>query len=109
MFHDFLITCLSRRHFVSHNSNGKAGVSEERHLSTISDAFCTAYAENDCLSLQLCIDFLKDISKDLIGQQDKLRENVMQIIKQVFCAADFAEGNSNFRSTFFHAHVKLPS
>lgn len=67
-------------------------VVSERHLSTLADAFYAAYSENDCLSLQLCVDFLQDIASDLRDQQEKLREVLMQIIKQLFCVADFAEG-----------------
>jgi len=84
---DFLITCLSRRHFVS---TGSKSVTNERHLTALSDAFCGAYAENDCVTLKLCIDFLNELSEDLTQQRDQMREKLMHIIKQLFCAADFS-------------------
>lgn len=79
----------------------------QRHLSTIADAFYAAYSEKDCLSLELCIDFLQDIASDLKDQ--KLREALMQIIKQLFCVADFADGKRIERESFYRAaiHSKL--
>ena len=68
-------------------------MTNERHLTALSDAFCGAYAENDCVTLKLCIDFVKELSEDLTQQRDQMREKLMHIIKQLFCAADFSEGN----------------
>ena len=67
-------------------------MTNERHLTALSDAFCGAYAENDCVTLKLCIDFVKELSEDLTQQKDQMREKLMHIIKQLFCAADFSEG-----------------
>ena len=64
----------------------------------LSDAFCGAYAENDCVTLKLCIDFVKELSEDLTQQRDQMREKLMHIIKQLFCAADFSEGNYLFKN-----------
>ncbi len=87
---DFLTTCLSRRHFVS---SGSKSVTNERHLSALSDAFCAAYSENDCVTLKICIDFVQELSEDLIQQREQLQEKLMHIIKQLFAISDFAEGN----------------
>ena len=90
MYLDFLVTCLTRRHFVKLTQ--LPTVTNERQLSVLSDAFCGAYAENDVITLKLCIDFIKDLSEDLGQQKDQLREALMHNIRQVFCVADFAEG-----------------
>jgi len=95
---DFLITCLSRRHFVS---TGSKSLTNERHLTALSDAFCGAYAENDCVTLKLCIDFVKELSEDLTQQRDQMREKLMHIIKQLFCAADFSEGTLEANGLLF--------
>ena len=89
---DFLTICLSRRHFIS---SGSKSVTNERHLSALSDAFCAAYSENDCVTLKICIDFIQELSEDLIQQRDQLREALMNTIKQLFANSDFAEGKVN--------------
>ena len=111
MYLDFLITCLSRRHFVS---TGSKSVTNERHLTALSDAFCGAYAENDCVTLKLCIDFVKELSEDLTQQRDQMREKLMHIIKQLFCAADFSEGKylcnndtKTFLNLLFDSYVSI--
>ena len=90
---DFLITSLSQRHFV-YGGDGK-GNSTERHLSTLSDAFCAAYAENDVVGLQLCIDFLKvlDLKAVMTSSAAASKEKLMSVIKQLFCIADFSGGD----------------
>ena len=90
---DFLITSLSQRHFVYGGDNGKG---KERHLSTLSDAFCTAYAENDVVGLRLCIDFLKvlDLKATVMTSSAAAsKEKLMSVIKQLFCIADFSGGD----------------
>ena len=64
----------------------------EKHLSTLSDAFCGAYAENDCFTLHICVDFLLALHEDFRQLKDRLQENLINTIKQLFCVADFAEG-----------------
>ena len=81
---DFLLTTLSRRHFAFKNKYG----SVERHLSTLSDAFCAAYSEADCFTMRVCADFLQDFQQTSNAVQDQL----MDVIRQLFCIADFSEG-----------------
>ena len=90
---DFLLTTLSRCHFAFKNKYG----SVERHLSTLSDAFCAAYSEADCFTMRLCVDFLQDFQKqtstDVVEEKPTQNEEaLMDVIRQLFCIADFSEG-----------------
>ena len=60
----------------------------DRHLSTLSEAFCAAYGEGDCFTMKLCVDFHFQEDAKLEDQ-----ETLLNAIKQLFCVADFAEGN----------------
>ena len=87
---DFLSTCLRRRHFVGSSKDVTT------HLTTLSDAFCAAYAENDVVGLQLCIDFLKvlDLKATVMTSSAAAsKEKLMSVIKQLFCIADFSGGD----------------
>ena len=86
VYHDFLMTGLSKRHFIGQNSALAKNV--DRHLTNIADAFSAAYSEADTFSLQLCIDFLADIEIEI--SQENLQNQLMQHIKQLFCIADFS-------------------
>ena len=99
---DFLLTTLSRRHFAFKNKYG----SVERHLSTLSDAFCAAYSEADCFTMRLCVDFLQDFQKQTsadVAEEKPQNEAVMDVIRQLFCIADFSEGK---RSHFVWKSLK---
>lgn len=93
---------MSRRHFAFKNKYG----SVERHLSTLSDAFCAAYSEADCFTMRLCVDFLQDFQKQTsadVAEEKPQNEAVMDVIRQLFCIADFSEGK---RSHFVWKSLK---
>ena len=68
----------------------------------LSDAFCSAYPENDLLAMRLCIDFANDLQKIYNTEDHKtLRESVFHTIKQIFCLSDFSDGNDEADSLIF--------
>ena len=75
----------------------------ERHLSTLSDAFYAAYSEADCFTMRLCVDFLQDFHTQTNPEEQPQPQNeLMEVIKQLFCIADFSEGiHFNYHITVF--------
>ena len=102
IFLDHLLTTLNRRHFLTQPPKYER---METQLSLLSDAFCSAYPENDFLAMKLCIDFANDLQKFYTKTEDNyktFRESVFHTIKQIFCLSDFSsDGNDEADSLIF--------
>ena len=61
-------------------------------VDQILDAVCSAYAEEDCLLLQIFCDFLTDLGNEPKHRQDLEKSVSLQFVQQIFLVLDYKEG-----------------
>ena len=61
-------------------------------VDQILDAVCSAYAEEDCLLLEIFCDFLTDLGNEPKHRQDLEKSVSLQFVQQIFLVLDYKEG-----------------